>query len=136
MISKVMARGQIRYDDKKSFNLSPEDVFDAGWMTKSLFRNVIDMIDSYKLFEKRSTEKIVGGQRTNMVFLGVNKAFLTFEKAKAYLDEPLDSQEMLLRVVFKIAFDFEGDLRPMDAKKFLDEGAPATNVKNMPYVLF
>ena len=43
---------------------------------------------------------------------------------------------MLLRVVFKIAIDLEGDLRPMDAKKILDEGDPAANVKHMPDALF
>ena len=91
MISKVVARGQLRYDDEKSFNLKSEEVFVAGWMTESQFRNAIDMVDSYKQVEKRSAEKVDGAQRTTMVFPGVTKAFLTFDQAKAYLDEPIDS---------------------------------------------
>ena len=53
------------------------------------------------------------------------------DQAKAYLDEPLETSDRLLRIVFKIAVDLQGDMRPMDAKKFLDEGDPASTGKHM-----
>jgi len=37
----------------------------------------------------------------------------------------MDSNDKLLRIVFKVAVDLQGNMRPMDAKKFLDEGDPA-----------
>ena len=66
-----------------------------------------------------------------MIFPGITKAYLTMDQAKAFLDEPLETSEKLLRVVFKVAVDLQGDMRPMDAKKFLDEGDPAATGKHM-----
>lgn len=94
-------------------------------MGEENYRAVLDMVDAYKSFEKGMSEKVNAAQRTIMVFPGITKAYLTMEQAKAYLDEPMDSNDKLLRIVFKVAVDLQGNMRPMDAKKFLDEGDPA-----------
>lgn len=65
-----------------------------------------------------------------MVFPGITKLFVRKELAMEYLNEPLENTEKLLKVLFKVTVDVQGDVKPMDAKKFLGDD-PAAQGKYM-----
>lgn len=91
MISKVVQRAQLRFEDEKSFNLKPPELYVVGWMSENQFRSIIDMVESFKNTDKRSADKVGAAQRTTMIFPGVTKAYLSLDQAKSYLDEPIES---------------------------------------------
>ena len=94
------------------------------------------MIQAYKTAVADSSGKTNALKRSVMILPGISKAFLTYDQAKAFLDEPMDSNEKLLRIVFKVYVDQEGDTLPMDAKKFLEEGDEVASAKHTPDALF
>ena len=97
---------------------------------------MLDMVEDYKKVKDMSGDDRVNlAKKTVMVFPGVTKAFIEKENAMAYLNEPLNSSDKLMKVLFKIAVDVQGDVRPMDVKKFLGDD-PAAQGKHMSDALF
>ena len=105
MISKLVSKGQQKCEEANSYNLPQAELFVAGRMGEDNYREVLDMVDSYKQAEKGLSEKVDAAKRTVMIFPGITKAFLTLDQAKAFLDEPLDTSDKLMRIVFKVAVD-------------------------------
>jgi hypothetical protein len=95
------------------------------------------MVEDYKKVKDLSGDaRVELAKKTVMVFPGVTKAFIDVATAKEYLSDPLDAgAEKLMKVLFKIAVDLQGDLRPMDVKKFLGDD-PAAQGKLMSDALF
>lgn len=105
MISKLVSKGQQKCDEANSYNLPQAELYIAGRMGEENYRAILDMVESYKQADKGLSEKVDAAKKTVMIFPGITKAYLTMEQAKAYLDEPLETSEKLLRVVFKVAVD-------------------------------
>ena len=72
------------------------------------------MVEDYKKVKDLSGDaRVELAKKTVMVFPGVTKAFIDVATAKEYLSDPLDAgAEKLMKVLFKIAVDLQGDLRP------------------------
>uniref|UniRef100_A0A7S3IMV4 Uncharacterized protein n=1 Tax=Strombidium inclinatum TaxID=197538 RepID=A0A7S3IMV4_9SPIT len=127
MIGKVVSKGQAKSDEANAFNLGEAVVYVAGRMGEENFKSVMEMVESYKgVKEQSNSERVEVAKKTVMVFPGVTQAFISKDKAIEYLKkEPEHTQEKLMRVLFKVKVDLQGDTRPMDAKKFLGDDAAA-----------
>lgn len=93
------------------------------------------MVDDYKKVEGMSgDERIETAKKTIMVFPGITKAFIEKASAIEYLTETDASaascKEVAMKVLFKVAVDLQGNMRPMDVKKFLGDD-PAASAKGM-----
>jgi hypothetical protein len=107
----------------------------AGRLSEDNYKQVMDMVEDYKKVKEMSgDERIDVAKKTIMVFPGITKAFIEKSSAIEYLSETgaaADAgSEVAMKVLFKVAVDLQGDLRPMDVKKFLGDD-PAAAGKGM-----
>jgi len=64
------------------------------------------MVEKYKTIEDQSNaERVDVAKETVMVFPGITKLFIEKESAMAYLNEPLNTTEKLLKLLFKVQVD-------------------------------
>ena len=135
-ISTLVSKAQAKSDEANSYNLPQAVLYVAGRLSEENYKQVLDMVEDYKKVQEMSGDDRVNlAKKTVMVFPGVTKAFIEKDSAMAYLNEPLNSTEKLIKVLFKIAVDLQGDVRPMDVKKFLGDDAAAQG-KHMSDALF
>jgi len=89
------------------------------------------MVEDYKKVKEMSgDERVDVAKKTIMVFPGITKGFIEKSTAIEYLaetDAAADAgSEVAMKVLFKVAVDLQGNLRPMDVKKFLGDDPAAT----------
>jgi len=125
MISKCMHKAQTSSDEANSYKFPDAIVWVAARAGEENYKTIIEMYETYK---SMSTEQSMGeradiAKKTVMVFPGITKVFITKEGAQEYLNEPLATSEKLIKVLFKIQVDVQGNVKPMDSKKFFDGDA-------------
>ena len=89
------------------------------------------MVEDYKKVKEMSGDDRIGvAKKTIMVFPGITKAFIEKATAIEYLTDSAatadEGKEVAMKVLFKVAVDLQGDMKPMDVKKFLGDDPAAT----------
>ena len=125
MISKCLHKAQTSSDEANSYKLPDAIVWVAARAGEENYKTMVEMYETYK---SMSTEQSMGeraeiAKKTVMVFPGITRIFISKEGAMEYLNEPLATSEKLIKVLFKIQVDVQGNVKPMDAKKFFDGDA-------------
>jgi hypothetical protein len=125
MISKCMNKAQTSSDEANDYKLPDAIVWVAARAGEENYKTIIEM---YETYTKMSTEQSMGeradiAKKTVMVFPGITRVFITKEGAMEYLSEPLATSEKLIKILFKVQVDVQGNVKPMDSKKFFDGDA-------------
>ena len=90
------------------------------------------MVEDYKKVKEMTGDERIGvAKKTIMVFPGITKAFIEKASAIEYLTDSAaiadaDTKEVAMKILFKVAVDLQGDMKPMDVKKFLGDDPAAT----------
>uniref|UniRef100_A0A7S3CJF5 Uncharacterized protein n=1 Tax=Strombidium rassoulzadegani TaxID=1082188 RepID=A0A7S3CJF5_9SPIT len=137
MTAKVVSKAQAKTDQIDGYNLPQAVMYVAGRLGEENFKSIMDMVEAYKgVKEQSNSERVEVAKKTVMIFPGVTQAFISKDKALDYLKKDDGSQtEKLFRVLFKVAVDLQGNMRPMDVKKFLGDD-PAAKAEDMRDGLF
>lgn len=120
LVSKVVSKATAKENEVNQLKLPQAECFIAGRVGEENYKEVMDMIENYKkIKDATGDERLETAKKTIMIFPGLTQVFLTEDNARAYLKKPAYDTALLYNVLFKVAVDAQGDLQPMDIKKFL-----------------
>jgi len=78
----------------------------AGRASEENYQQVMRMVDRYKeIKDVDNHERLDTAKETIMVFPGITKMYIEKQKALDYLNEPLNTTEKLIKVLFKVQVD-------------------------------
>jgi hypothetical protein len=125
ILLRYMNKAQTSSDEANDYKLPDAIVWVAARAGEENYKTIIEM---YETYTKMSTEQSMGeradiAKKTVMVFPGITRVFITKEGAMEYLSEPLATSEKLIKILFKVQVDVQGNVKPMDSKKFFDGDA-------------